>query len=118
MAPVSKWPGCFIYTCLKLYCKRNKELKTQTSLNLSQQKTVSLTWQRHSQGLTSYVNLVISQKLSDAGIEPLAMNKPAPDLENKLMKIAAGREDRQFLKLRNYSRLEETLQWIAAEKKH
>lgn len=69
------------------------------------------------QGLASYVNLVFSQKLSDAGIERLAMNTPRSGFGEYTNKIAAGREARQFLQLRNYSRLEEALQWIEAERK-
>ena len=67
------------------------------------------------QSLASYVNLVFSQKLSEAGIERVGVNTPRSGFGNYTNKIAAGREAQSFLQVRMYTELEDALQWIVAE---
>lgn len=69
------------------------------------------------QGFASYVNLVFSQKLSEAGIERLSMNTPRSGFGEYTNKIAAGKEAQSFLKVHKYTHLKEALQWIDAERK-
>lgn len=70
-----------------------------------------------SQNLASYVNQVFSQKLSDAGIERLGMNRPKSVFGEFNNKLAAGSSARKFLKVKEYTQLEEALQWIEAERR-